>query len=146
MKRLFAITVFLFSSATAFAGASANNQASIVAGELSSISNILAMRPETAIDFTQVSGEYCFNVDMGNGGHMTHYATNPESTQEDVIDFVNAEKLEDLGTDFSKLPAFPGKLGSMQPNTWYYLAKGQFEPHHGKEFPFPLLMRAVNVD
>ncbi|RMH22646.1 MAG: hypothetical protein D6698_00800 [Gammaproteobacteria bacterium] len=128
------------------AGLFSDDQAGIVAGELSSIAKILSQRPETAIDFTKTSGEYCFNVQMGQGGHMTHYATHPESTKEDVIDFVNAAKLEEMGADFSKLPRFPGKLGSMTPKQWYYLPKGVFEPHHGKTFPFPVLIRAVDIN
>ncbi len=146
MKKIILFMGLSLLSVTASAGLFDSDQPKIVAGELSAIANVLAKRPETAIDFTKVSGEYCFNIEMGKGGHMTHYATHPESTQEDVIDFVNAAKLEAMGSDFSKVPLFPGKLGAMKPKQWYYLPKGDFEPHHGKTFPFPVLIRAVNVD
>ena len=120
-------------------------QAAIVAGELAAIANQLALRPETAIDLTKVSGEYCFNAGLGAGGHMTHYAVDPTKTQEDVIDFVNAEPLVKAGIDVAALPKFPGKLGAMTPNQWYFLPAGDPEPHHGTTFPFPLLIRATNL-
>ncbi len=116
-----------------------------VAGGLATIANQLALRPETAIDFTAVSGEYCFNAGLGKGGHMTHYAIDPTKTQEDVIDFVNAESLIKAGVNVESLPRFPGTLGSMTPNQWYFLPAEELEPHHGKPFPFPLLIRASNI-
>jgi hypothetical protein len=39
----------------------ARDQASIVASEVSTLSHMLAVRPQTALDFSQVSGEYCFS-------------------------------------------------------------------------------------
>ena len=120
-------------------------QASIVAAELSTIANQLALRPETALDLSKVSGEYCFNVNLGEGGHMTHYAIDPEVTTEDVIDFVNAAPLVEAGVQVDMLARFPGKLSSMAPQTWYFLPAGEFEPHHGTRFPFPLLIKAVNL-
>ena len=123
----------------------ANKQASIVGAELSTIANQLALRPETAIDFSKVSGEYCFDVNLGAGGHMHHHAIDPTKTQEDVIDFVNAEPLLKAGVKLDSLPRFPGRLGSMTPNQWYFLAPGELEPHHGVKFPFPLLIKAVNL-
>jgi hypothetical protein len=62
----------------------ARDQASIVASEVSTLSHMLAVRPQTALDFSQVSGEYCFDVNLGDGGHMTHYAIDPTKTPEDV--------------------------------------------------------------
>ena len=121
------------------------NQAAIVGGELSTIAKQLSLRPETALDFTKVSGEYCFDVDLGGGGHMVHYATDPTKTQEDVIDFVNADPLIKAGINVTKVPRFPGKLGSMTPGQWYFLPAGELEPHHGIKFPFPLLMKATNL-
>lgn len=123
----------------------AGGQAAIVAGELAAIAHQLALRPDLAIDFTKVSGEYCFNAGLGSGGHMTHYATDPTHTQEDVVDFVNADLLAKAGVNVAALPKFPGKLGSMTPNQWYYLPAGDPEPHHGVTFPFPLLLRATNI-
>ena len=119
--------------------------AGIVAGELSTIAKQLSLRPDIAIDFTKVSGEYCFNTGLGTGGHMTHYATDPTSTQEDVIDFVNAEPLVAAGINVASLPKFPGGLNSMRPGQWYFLPAGAPEPHHGTTFPFPLLIRATNI-
>jgi hypothetical protein len=122
------------------------DQASIVASEVSTLSYLLAVRPQTALDFSQVSGEYCFDVHLGEGGHMTHYAIDPMKTQEDVIDFVNAEPLIKAGFKVETLPQFPGKLGSMTPNQWYFLPAGEVDPHHGMKFPFPLLLKAVNIN
>lgn len=120
-------------------------QAAIVAGELSAIANQLQLRPETAIDFTKVSGEYCFDVHITQGGHMHHHAVDPTKTQEDVIDFVNAEPLIKAGIPVDRLPRFPGGLNSMTPNQWYFLPAGEQDPHHGFKWPFPVLMRAADL-
>ena len=120
-------------------------QAAIVAAELGAIANQLSIKPEMALDLSEVSGAYCFNAGLSTGGHMTHYAIDPMKNKEDVIDFVNAASLVQVGVTVQKLPKFPGKLGSMTPNQWYYLPAGEFEPHHGMKFPFPLMIRASNV-
>jgi hypothetical protein len=120
-------------------------QAGIVAGEVATFAHQLSLRPDIAIDFTKVSGEYCFNTGLGAGLHMTHYATDPTKTQEDVVDFVNAEPLIKAGVNVSALPKFPGGLNTMTPGQWYFLAAGEPEPHHGAKFPFPLLIRATNI-
>jgi hypothetical protein len=125
--------------------AETRDQASIVAAEVSTISNMLALRPQTALDFSKVSGEYCFDVNLSEGGHMTHYAIDPTKTSEDVIDFVNAEPLIKAGLKVENFARFPGQLGSMTPHQWYFLPAGELEPHHGIKFPFPLLLKAVNV-
>lgn len=124
----------------------AKKQAVVVGAELSTIAKHLQTRPKTAIDFSNVSGEYCFNVGLGKGGHMTHYAIDPAGTQEDVIDFVNAKPLIAAGINVADLPRFPGGLGSMKPNQWYFLPAGEMEPHHGKKMPIPLLIKASNLD
>lgn len=127
------------------AGEKTPDQARIVGAEISTIAKHLALYPNTAIDFSGVSGEYCFDTGLGGGGHMTHYAIDPSKTQEDVIDFVNAKTLIKAGVvDAASLPKFPGRLGSMKPNQWYFLAANELEPHHGKKFPFPLLLKADN--
>ena len=128
------------------AAAAGQNQSAVVAAEISTIAKHLQMRPETAIDFSDVSGEYCFNAGLGRGGHMTHYAIEPETRTEDVIDFVNATPLIDAGIPVDDLPAFPGELESMQPNRWYFVAAGTYEPHHGRKFPFPLMIRASSLE
>ncbi|MCZ6552189.1 MAG: hypothetical protein O7A67_00175 [SAR324 cluster bacterium] len=119
--------------------------AALTAAEIAAFANHLALRPETAIDFSKVSGEYCFNLGLAEGGHMTHYAIDPAKSQEDVIDFVDARPLIAAGANFDGLPKMPGKLGSMTPNQWYFLPAGQFEPHHGTKLPFPLLVRASSL-
>ncbi len=123
----------------------AKGQSGIVAGEMAAFANQLALKPDVAIDLTGVSGEYCFDGNIKKGGHMTHYATDPTRTKEDVVDFVNAKPLMDAGANFDGLPHHNGKLGSMEPNQWYFLAAGEYEPHHGKKLPFPLLIRASNI-
>lgn len=118
----------------------------VVAGELTAIANQLALKPGTAVDFTHVSGEYCYSAGVKKGGHMTHYATDPTKTQEDVIDFVNAKPLIEAGViDVEKLPRLPKTLGSMTPNQWYYLPAGEHDPHHGRSWPFPMLVKASNI-
>jgi hypothetical protein len=125
--------------------ASAADQAAIVASELSAISNQLSLKPGMALDLSKVSGAYCFNAGLGSGGHMTHYAIEPGKTVEDVVDFVNAESLVKAGLAVDKLPRLPEKLGAMKPNQWYYLPAGEFEPHHGMKFSFPLMVRASDI-
>jgi len=89
----------------------------VIVGELSTIANHLTLNPNTAVDFTHISDEYCFSADVNKGAHMTHYATDPTKTQEDVIDFVNAEKLiKDGVVNIAKMPRLPETLGSMIPN------------------------------
>ncbi len=115
-----------------------------VQAEIDAISRYLDSHPEMVIDLRQVSGELCFNTWKVGGGHMTHYAVDPSKTTEDMIDFV---RLDSMGgsLDVEKLPRFPGKLGAMEPNKWYYLPAGEHEPHHGTRFPFPLLLRATSI-
>ncbi|NIR30551.1 MAG: hypothetical protein GWN84_14825 [Gammaproteobacteria bacterium] len=126
--------------------AQAAQQAAVVGAEISTFARHLQMRPQTALDFSDVSGEYCFNLGLGRGGHMTHYAIDPESTQEDVIDFVHAGAFREMGINVEKLPRFPGALGGMKPRQWYFLPAGTYEPHHGTRFPFALLIRADNLE
>ncbi|MFQ5585256.1 MAG: hypothetical protein ACE5GF_00290 [Thermodesulfobacteriota bacterium] len=142
---IFAIGIMLTVLVAGTALAGRKDQASTVAAEVSAFANLLAQRPQTAIDLSKVSGEYCFKVEIGKGGHMTHYAIDPTKAREDVIDFVNAKPLIEAGLDVEKLPRHSGKLGAMEPNKWYYLPKGEFEPHHGIRFPFPVLIKAVDL-
>ncbi len=117
-----------------------------IAGQLSAISKHFQTRPKTAIDFSKVSGEYCYNAGLGKSGLMTHFAIDPAGTSEDVIGFVNAKPLLAAGINVDSLPRFPGKLDTMTPNQWYFLPAKEFEPHHGKKFPFPLLIKASNLN
>ncbi len=116
-----------------------------IAGQLSAIAKHFQTRPKTAIDFSKVSGEYCYNAGLGKSGHMTHFAIDPAGTSEDVIGFVNAKPLLAAGINVDSLPRFPGKLDTMTPNQWYFLPAKEFEPHHGKKFPFPLMIKASNL-
>ncbi len=131
-------------SGTAWAGQDKPSQASIVGAELSAIANQLSLRPETAIDFSKVSGEYCFFT--GWDAHHTHYAIDPGKTQEDLIDFADARPLIQQGIDLSSLPALPEGLGKMVPKQWYYLAPGGEDPHHGDSYQFPVLLRATDLN
>ncbi len=124
----------------------AHEQASKVAGELGTIAGYLQSHPEMALDFTQVSGEYCLNTWKAGGAHMSHFAVDPSKNQEDVIEFVKAGSLTDAGIDVTGLPRMSGKLGAMETGKWYYLPAGEFEPHHGGKFDVPLLIRASNLE
>ena len=126
--------------------AKAMKQAAVVGAELSAIAKHLETRPKTALDFSNVSGEYCFNVGLGKGSHMTHFAIDPAGTSEDVIDFVNAKPLLAAGINVDSLPRFPGKLNTMTPNQWYFLPANEIEPHHGMKFPIPLLIKASDLN
>jgi hypothetical protein len=124
----------------------AHEQASKVAGALGTIAGYLQSHPEMALDFTQVSGEYCLNTWKAGGAHMSHFAVDPSKTQEDVIEFVKSSSLTDAGIDVTGLPRMSGQLATMEPGKWYYLPAGEFEPHHGGKFKVPLLIRASNLE
>ena len=126
--------------------AKAMKQAAVVGAELSAIAKHFQTRPKTALDFSHVSGEYCFNAGLGKGAHMTHFAIDPAGTSEDVIDFVNAKPLLAAGINVDSLPRFPGKLNTMTPNQWYFLPANELEPHHGMKFPIPLLIKASDLN
>ena len=57
---------------------------------------------------------------------------------------VIGDQLE-AGIDVTTLPRQPGTLRSMEPNKWYYLPAGEYEPHHGLKFDFLLLIRATDL-
>lgn len=146
-------TTFFFLCAAAVMGfqgfpstVMAKSQSEIVAAEISTFAKHLSIRPETAIDLSGVSGAYCFNAGFQSGGQMTHFAIDPGKTMEDVIDFVNAESLTKAGINVADLPEFPGKLGAMKPNQWYFLKAGEMDPHHGTAFPFPVMLRATDLN
>lgn len=122
------------------------SQESKVASEIAAFAANLAARPSAVIDLSKVSGEYCMKVDIGDNGMMIHYAADPTKTKEDVITFVKAAALVEAGLDVTKLEPHSGKLNTMEPNKWYYVKKGTFEPHHGIKFPFDVLVKSVNMD
>lgn len=147
MKALQIVLAFLiFSLPQVIWAGGEKTQGAKVAKGVAAVANQLAIRPQTIIDFTAVSGEICFNHGLGKGANMTHFAIDPTRNQEDVIDFVNAKPLIAAGVNVDKLPLHPGTLGSMKPGQWYFLPAGQFEPHHGKKLPIPLMIRASNLE
>ena len=120
-------------------------QAAVVAAQLGTIAKHLQLRPQMALDFTEVSGEHCLNTWKAGGAQMVHFAIDPSATREDVVEFVKADSLAGPGIDVTTLPRMPAKLGAMEPGMWYYLPAGEPEPHHGTTFPFPLLLRASDL-
>lgn len=120
-------------------------QAAVVAAELGTIAKHLQMYPQMALDFTEVSGEHCLNTWKAGGAQMVHFAIDPSATQEDVVEFVKAESFTSIGIDVTGLLRMPAKLGAMEPGKWYYLPADEPEPHHGATFPFPLLLRASDL-
>ena len=76
---------------------------------------------------------------------MVHFAVDPTTPSEDVIEFVKADSLTSVGVDVASLPPMPAQLGVMEPGQWYYWAAGEPKPHRGATFPFPRLLRASNL-
>ena len=109
--------------------------------EILVIARILRANPEIAIDQTTASGEYCFNSGLGT---MIHFATQPERTPEDVVYEFDASGLIAAGLDPSRLRQLPER-GRMTPGVWYFLPKGQQDPHHGHAMASPTIAIAINV-
>ena len=109
--------------------------------EILAIARILRVKPEIAIDQTRASGEYCFNTGLGT---MVHFATQPERTPEDVVYEFDASGLIAAGLDSSRLQQLPER-GQMTPGVWYFLPKGQQDPHHAHAMPNPTIAIAVNI-
>jgi hypothetical protein len=109
--------------------------------EILTVAGILRAKPEIAIDQTAASGEYCFNSGLGT---MVHFATQPERTPEDVVYEFDASGLIDAGLDPSRLQQLPER-GRMTPGVWYFLPKGQQDPHHAHAMPAPTIAIAINV-
>ena len=109
--------------------------------EILTVAGILRAKPEIAIDQTAASGEYCFNSGLGT---MVHFATQPERTPEDVVYEFDASGLIDPGLDPSRLQQLPER-GRMTPGVWYFLPKGQQDPHHAHAMPAPTIAIAINV-
>jgi hypothetical protein len=110
-------------------------------GEILAIARILRANPKIAIDQTAASGEYCFNSGLGT---MVHFATQPERTPEDIVYEFDASGLIAAGLDPSRLQQLPER-GRMTPGVWYFLAKGQQDPHHARAMPNPTIAIAVNI-
>ena len=110
-------------------------------GEILAIARILRANPKVAIDQTSASGEYCFNSGLGT---MVHFAAQPERTPEDVVYEFDASGLIAAGLDPSRLQQLPDR-GRMTPGVWYFLPKGQQDPHHAHAMPSPTIAIAVNI-
>ena len=110
-------------------------------GEILAIARILRAKPGIAIDQTSASGEYCFNSGHGT---MVHFATQPERTPEDVVYEFDASGLIAAGLDTSLMQQLPER-GQMTPGVWYFLPKGQQDPHHGRAMANSTIAIAVNV-
>jgi hypothetical protein len=110
-------------------------------GEILAIARILRANPEVAIDQTAVSGEYCFNSGHGT---MVHFAAQPDQTPEDVLYEFDASGLIAAGLDPSRMKQLPDR-GQMTPGVWYFLPKGQQDPHHGHAMANPTIAIAINV-
>ena len=110
-------------------------------GEILAIAKILRANPHLAIDRTAVSGEYCFNSGLGT---MVHFATQPERTPEDVVYEFDASGLIAAGLDPARLQQLP-EIGRMTPGMWYFLSKGQQDPHHAHAMANPTIAIAINV-
>ena len=110
-------------------------------GEILTIARILRASPKIAIDQTSASGEYCFNSGQGT---MVHFATQLERTPEDIVYEFDASGLIAAGLDPSRLQQLPER-GQMTPGTWYFLPKGQPDPHHGHAMASPTIAIAINV-
>ena len=110
-------------------------------GEILAIARILRANPKIAIDQTAESGEYCFNSGLGT---MVHFATEPERTPEDIVYEFDASGLIAAGLDPSRLEQLPAR-GRMTPGVWYFLPKGQQDPHHARAMPNPTIAIAVNI-
>ena len=110
-------------------------------GEILAIARILRANPEMAIDRTAASGEYCFKSGLGT---MVHFAAAPERTSEGVLYVFDAAGLIAAGLDPARMKQLP-ELGRMTPGVWYFLPKGQADPHHAHAMPGPTIAIAVNV-
>jgi hypothetical protein len=110
-------------------------------GEILAIAKILRAKPRIAVDQTAASGEYCFNSGLGT---MVHFATQPEGTAEDVVYEFDASGLIAAGLDPIRLQQLPER-GRMTPGVWYFLPKGQRDPHHAHVMSVPTIAIAIDI-
>jgi hypothetical protein len=109
--------------------------------EILAIARILRANPEVALDRTAASGEFCFKSGPGT---MVHFAAQPERTSEDIVYELDASGLIAAGLDPARMKQLP-ELGQMTPGVWYFLPKGQVDPHHAHAMPAPTIAIAVNL-
>jgi hypothetical protein len=76
---------------------------------------------------------------------MVHFATRPERTPEDVVYEFDASGLIKAGLDPTRLQQLP-EQGRMAPGVWYFLPKGQQDPHHAHAMSAPTIAIAVNLE
>ena len=74
----------------------------------------------------------------------SHFATQPEGTAEDIVYEFDASGLIAAGLDPSRLQQLPER-GRMTPGVWYFLPKGQQDPHHAHAMSAPTIAIAINV-
>ena len=67
-----------------------------------------------------------------------------EGTAEDVVYEFDASGLIAAGLDPSRLQQLPER-GRMSPGVWYFLPKGQQDPHHARAMSAPTIAIAINV-
>src|SRR5438270_11227337 len=108
--------------------------------ELLAIARVLRTKPEMAIDRTKAAGEYCFKSSEST---MVHYASQPESTVEDVVYEFDATQLLAAGLDPRRVQRLPA-LGKMEPGKWYFLRSGVIDPNHQHDLATPTIALAVN--
>jgi len=110
--------------------------------ELLAIARILRANPDIALDRTAAGGEFCFKSGPGT---MVHFSTHPERTVEDVVYEFDATGLISAGLDPARMKRLPA-LGGMTPGVWYFLPKGEMDPHHGHAMAAPTIALAVDVE
>jgi hypothetical protein len=95
------------------------------------------MHPEMALDFSEVSGEHCLNTWKAGGAQMVHFAVDPSTTSEDVVEFVRPIR-SPASTSISRpCPGCQRSSARWSSGNWYYLPAGEAEPHHGTTLSFP---------
>jgi hypothetical protein len=109
--------------------------------EILAIARILSATSGVAIDHTAESGEYCFK---GGSAGMVHFAVHPERTAEDVVYMLDASGLIAAGLEPARMKRLPA-LGRMSPGVWYFLPKGEIDPHHGHAMAGPTIALALDV-
>jgi hypothetical protein len=75
---------------------------------------------------------------------MVHFAAQPERTPEGVVYEFDASGLIAAGLDTTRLNQLP-ELGRMTPGVWYFLPKGERDPHHAHAMAGPTIAIAVKV-
>ncbi|MEK9629406.1 MAG: hypothetical protein VW455_10345 [Nitrospinota bacterium] len=113
--------------------------------EINAIANLLAPGSKlAAIDIRKASGEFCM-LETVTKHNMTHFSSNPESTHEDIVYYLNPKTFIENGLDVSKLPKQPKVLGEMVPLQWYYYDGTYVEPHQGTRMNKEFVIMTVNV-